>query len=204
MPDTPTVFIVDDDAAVRDRRLSLNALCAPSRRSLCRRERIFGEGCRRSRRLSHPRCAHARHRRFGIAETIGGPRQPLADYHGDGPRRCPDGGRGHARPAHDDFVTKPFDSGVLLERIKEAIEIDAGPAVRSSTCAGDCLRPREAHASRAEILDNIVEGLSSRAIAEASGSSVNTVQNQRCSILKKMQAESVADLVRMVMIARSG
>ena len=41
-------------------------------------------------------------------------------------------------------------------------------------------------------------------IAGRLGTTANTVRNQRCSILKKMEAESVADLVRMVLAERQG
>jgi FixJ family two-component response regulator len=52
------------------------------------------------------------------------------------------------------------------------------------------------------VLNYIAAGMPTKSIALKIGSSHNTVQNQRASILKKMEAESAADLVRMVMIVR--
>jgi FixJ family two-component response regulator len=102
-----------------------------------------------------------------------------------------------------DFISKPFDSKVLLERIQEAIELDARTRQKRLDRAGIEARLAKLTPRESEVLNRIVDGLPSKAIAAALGSSFNTVQNQRASILKKMQAESVADLVRMVMIARS-
>ncbi len=102
-----------------------------------------------------------------------------------------------------DFIPKPFDSRTLLARIQEAIDLDA--RTRRKRLDRDAIESRLAKLTprEKEVLDRIVDGLSSKSIATALGSSFNTVQNQRASILKKLQAESVADLVRMVMIARA-
>jgi len=101
-----------------------------------------------------------------------------------------------------DFIQKPFESRVLLQRIEEAIAIDL--RLRSQNTDRTEIESRLAKLTprENEVLGRIVDGLPTKAIAAALGSSFNTVQNQRASILKKMQAESVADLVRMVMIAR--
>ncbi len=203
MPEKPTVFIVDDDAAIRD------ALCLLMRSASLPVEAFAGakeflatvaddrpgclvldvrmpeiDGLELQKQLA------ARGSRLPIIMVTG---------HGDVPMAVE-----AMRAGAIDFVTKPFDSGALLKRIDEAIEIDARSRRMRLDRAGiasclETLTPRER-----EILDGIVEGLSSKSIAAVIGSSVNTVQNQRSSILKKMQAESVADLVRMVMIARSG
>jgi FixJ family two-component response regulator len=102
-----------------------------------------------------------------------------------------------------DFIQKPFDSKALLQRIHEAIDIDA--RIRGQRTDRAEIESRLARLSprEQEVLDRIVDGMPSKAIAADLGSSINTVQNQRASILRKMHAESVADLVRMVMIVRT-
>ena len=102
-----------------------------------------------------------------------------------------------------DFIPKPFDSKALVTRIHEALELNA--RTRQKHIARAAIEDRLAKLTprESEVLDRIVDGFSSKSIATALGSSFNTVQNQRASILKKLKAESVADLVRMVMIARA-
>lgn len=203
MPKRPTVFIVDDDAALRDalcllmRSRNLPVEAFASAKEFLAKVADDRPGCLvldvrmpEIDGLELQRQLAARGNRMPIIIVTG---------HGDVPMAV-----AAMRAGAIDFVTKPFDSQALLARIDEAIELDARTRqTRLDRAAVEiCLRrltPRER-----EVLDRIVEGLSSKSIATALGSSLNTVQNQRASILKKMQAESVADLVRMVMIARAG
>jgi FixJ family two-component response regulator len=103
-----------------------------------------------------------------------------------------------------DFIQKPFESKRLLARIEEAISVDAKARSQKTDCDEIASRLSRLTPREREVLERIVEGLPTKAIAATLGSSFNTVQNQRASILKKMLAESVADLVRMVMIVRAG
>lgn len=102
-----------------------------------------------------------------------------------------------------DFVEKPYDDRELLERIQKAIEHDSKQWDRFRQRDELQARLRTLTNRETEVLDLVVEGEPTKGIAKRLGTSFNTVQNQRASILKKMQARSVADLVRMVMIARS-
>lgn len=102
-----------------------------------------------------------------------------------------------------DFVEKPFDDSDLIERIRRAIATDAENRQRLQRSDEIVERLGSLTAREREVLDLVVEGEPTKAIASRLGTSFNTVQNQRASILRKMHARSVADLVRMVMIARS-
>ncbi len=102
-----------------------------------------------------------------------------------------------------DFIEKPFDETALVECVLGAVEHDRGRRRRDRERESlvrriGTLSPRET-----EVMELVVAGEATKAIASELGTSFNTVQNQRASILRKMQARSVADLVRMVMIARS-
>ena len=101
-----------------------------------------------------------------------------------------------------DFIQKPFQPRKLLDCIHNALQIDAENrrqilVRRNVEERVDSLTNREK-----EILELIVEGEQTKAIAHRLGTSQNTVSNQRTSIMKKMQAETIADLVRMVVSFR--
>jgi two-component system response regulator FixJ len=103
-----------------------------------------------------------------------------------------------------DLVEKPYDEDDLIQRIETAIardvQVDWGEAERAAIGA----RLAKLTDREREVLDRLVAGKWVKLIAAELGTSPNTVRNQRARILEKMQAASVADLVRMVMIARLG
>jgi FixJ family two-component response regulator len=51
-----------------------------------------------------------------------------------------------------------------------------------------------------EVLDLLVDGKPVRTVARALGTAHSTVRNQRASILKKMRADTVADLMKMMAV----
>jgi len=202
MSDQPTVFIVDDDAAVRD------ALILLMRSANLAAEAFSGAGeFLANVTTDRPGCLILDVR---MPEIDGlelqrqlasrGSRMPIimVTGHGDVTMAVQ-----ALRAGAFDFIPKPFDSKSLLTRIHEAIELDARTRRKHLNRAAVESRLAKLTPREKEVLDRIVDGLSSKSIAVALGSSFNTVQNQRASILKKLQAESVADLVRMVMIARA-
>jgi two-component system response regulator FixJ len=96
-----------------------------------------------------------------------------------------------------EFLEKPFDGEALLEQIRRALELDslrrrehdAGEVVRQRLMR---LTPRES-----EILKLVVDGLSSKEIAARLDVSFKTVEAHRAKIMRKMEANGVAQLVRM-------
>lgn len=98
-----------------------------------------------------------------------------------------------------DFVEKPFNDQDLLDRIQKAIVFDAkqrGKDLQQAQLRAlfASLTPRER-----EVLDLVVEGKSNKAIANSFGLSAKTVEVHRAKMMEKMQARSVADLVKMAM-----
>ena len=51
-----------------------------------------------------------------------------------------------------------------------------------------------------EVLDLVVQGQSNKAVANALGLSAKTVEFHRAKVMEKLQARSVADLVKLAMI----
>jgi len=98
-----------------------------------------------------------------------------------------------------DFIEKPFDDEVLLERIRRAFEQDARTRENRVENAEvrrrlDQLTPRER-----DVLGGIVDGKLNKQIAEDLDISVRTVELHRGRVLEKLGAVNAADLVRMVL-----
>lgn len=198
-----TVFIIDDDQAVRD-ALRLLMSSAELAVETFTGAREFLEAVPKDRRgclvldvrmpeidgLELQRQLAARGSRMPIIILTG---------HGDVPMAVQ-----ALRAGAVDFIQKPFESKRLLASIEEAIALDAKAWSQKADHAEIESRLARLTPREQEVLDRIVEGLPTKAIAATLGSSFNTVQNQRASILRKLHAESVADLVRMVMIVRAG
>ncbi|RAI41512.1 response regulator transcription factor [Rhodoplanes roseus] len=96
----------------------------------------------------------------------------------------------------DDFIEKPVDDAALVAAINRALArtVEEFAAQRSS----DTLAARFARLTprQIEIFDLVVEGYTSHAIAAKLAISVRTVESYRAEIMDKMEAESVAVLVR--------
>jgi two-component system, LuxR family, response regulator FixJ len=95
-----------------------------------------------------------------------------------------------------EFIKKPVDDKQLVAAINRAF---AGAFERlQSTQSLQELRARLARltAREVQVLDLVAQGYTSEAIAMKLGISVRTVQSYRIQVMEKMQAESVAVLVR--------
>ncbi len=98
-----------------------------------------------------------------------------------------------------DFVEKPFNDQDLLDRIQKAIIFDAGQRGKDTQRAQLGVRFASLTPREHEVLDLVVEGMSNKSIARSLGLSAKTVEVHRASMMGKMQARSVADLVKMAM-----
>jgi FixJ family two-component response regulator len=96
-----------------------------------------------------------------------------------------------------EFLTKPFQENDLLDAIRQAIRDDRAARQARAEVAElrdrfNSLTPRER-----EVMRYVVDGLLNKQIAAMLGTSEVTVKLQRGHAMQKMQAQSVADLVRM-------
>jgi FixJ family two-component response regulator len=96
-----------------------------------------------------------------------------------------------------DFLPKPFDEGQLLAAIDAALATDRA---RRAAQDGDATL-QAAHASltprEAEVMALVVTGLMNKQVAARLTLSEITVKIHRGNVMRKMQAQSLADLVRM-------
>jgi FixJ family two-component response regulator len=96
-----------------------------------------------------------------------------------------------------EFLTKPFREQDLLDAIHLALERDrvrrqGGAEIAVLRERFESLTPRER-----KVLPWVVSGLLSKQIADAIGTSEASVKVHRSQLMRKMAADSVADLVRM-------
>jgi FixJ family two-component response regulator len=96
-----------------------------------------------------------------------------------------------------EFLTKPFNDDELLNAILQAFEADW--ARRQSEAALSSIRARHASLSERErqVFELVTQGKLNKEIADELHLSVVTVKLYRRQLMEKMEADSLADLVRM-------
>jgi FixJ family two-component response regulator len=97
-----------------------------------------------------------------------------------------------------EFLEKPVEDDVLLDHIRRALALDAQH--RRQRSKDDRVRARIGRLSprELEVLRLVVDGLSSKEIGQRLHVTCKTVEAHRLRIMRKMEAEGVADLVRVV------
>lgn len=195
VPAGPCVFIVDDDDAVRSGLRVLLASCGLVSRGYGGAQAFLDDadpqmsgcllldvrmpgigGLELQERLQQ--------RGFGMPVI-------LLTGHGDVPMAV----RAMKRGAFD-FIQKPFNDQYLLDRIHEALALDAREREQRRHQAA--LRERLARLTAREqaVLDRLVQGQPNKTIALELGISERTVELHRAHVMEKMEARSLPPLVR--------
>jgi FixJ family two-component response regulator len=96
-----------------------------------------------------------------------------------------------------EFLTKPFRDQDLLDAVQQAIDRDRAARAQRAQAAELNDRYESLSAREQEVLGLVVRGFLNKQIAGDLGTSEATVKLHRRHVMDKMQAKSLADLIRM-------
>jgi FixJ family two-component response regulator len=99
-----------------------------------------------------------------------------------------------------DFLEKPASHQQILDRIRDALAADHDLRESAAERAAIAARLGRLTYREREVLDQIVEGGPNKVIAARLGISEKTLEKHRASVMEKMQARSLAHLIRMTLL----
>jgi len=100
-----------------------------------------------------------------------------------------------------DFIEKPFNDEVLLDSIRNALALEAEQRMEQAQRAEIAARLAHLTPRELEVMEMVTNGKSNKEIASSLGVSSKTVEAHRARVMEKMEAESLADLVKMAIVA---
>lgn len=194
-PPSPIVFIVDDDVSMREaltdlfRSMKFDVEAFDSAAAFLEKANLDRHGCL----LLDVRLPGTSGLDFQMQLERVGNKMPIIFMTGFGD--IPMSVRAMKAGAVD-FLTKPFKEQDILDAVAQAMERDASRRRESAqneavSSLAEQLTPRER-----EVMGAVVRGLMNKQIAYELGISEVTVKLHRGNVMRKMEARSVADLVR--------
>ena len=96
-----------------------------------------------------------------------------------------------------DFLTKPVDDNDLIAAVDRALDREATDQVRRAQIAELQMRFSTLTSREQEVLGHVIAGRLNKQIAAVLGTTEKTVKVHRARVMEKMQAQSLAELVRL-------
>lgn len=196
----PTVFIVDDDETLRE---SLCWLLQSMRMPV----RAFGsahdflstcDGSQPGCLLLDVRMPEISGLQLQEMMAARGMRQPIIFISGHGDVAM---AVRAMKQGASDFLEKPFNDQVLLERVQQCIRIDADTRRQAAAHEAIAERAESLTPRESEVLDGVLAGGSNKQIAADLGISVKTVEVHRARVMEKMHAANVGQLAAQCVLA---
>ena len=100
-----------------------------------------------------------------------------------------------------DFIEKPFDDELILSAIRAALDLYDQTGYRETEIAQTQVKLKSLSVREREVLDGLLAGHPNKTIAYDLGLSARTVEVHRASLMTKMGATSLSELVRMSLVA---
>ena len=196
LEDDPIVFIVDDDDSVRKaltrliKSVDLNAEAFASAHDFLKRESHNGPACLiLDMRMPGLSGLDLQDELVAAGRTL-----PIIFISGHG--SIPISVRAMKAGAVD-FIEKPFEDQTLLDAINQSLKKDRQVKLEQAELREikrrvDSLTPRER-----QVFAHVVSGKLNKQIAFELGTSERTIKAHRARVMKKMQAKSLAELIRL-------
>jgi RNA polymerase sigma factor (sigma-70 family) len=197
----PTVFIVDDDAAVRDSLAMLLDLKGFRTRQFASAEAFLAEY-----RPAAPGCVVLDLRMPGMSGvelqaelTARDAKLPVIviTAHGDVATT-----RAALKGGAIDFIEKPVDDEALVAAITAALDRDAREREQAQAAASVAERLARLTDREREVLARVADGKHNREIAAELGISPRTVEVYKARMMEKLQVRRLPELVRLVLESR--
>lgn len=198
----PTVFIVDDEADIRDAlRLLLNSVglnveTFGSAREFLETYNPDQPGCLvldvRMPGMCGPELQEKLH-----AKQVHIPIIIITGY-GDVPTAVRT-----MKAGAIDVIEKPFNDQTLLDRVQQALEQDQRQREEQHEREEISIRLARLTSRERDVVEGVVAGKLNKVIAADLGLSTRTVEVHRSRIMKKTQSDSVPTLVRMVLLVQA-